>query len=85
MPLDFLMAQMEWREAVAETQQARDAAALGQLETRMQHETRELETQLAVKIDTEKDYAAAAGLVRKLRFMEKLAEEIHSAYDAIDT
>jgi len=85
MPLDFLMAQMEWREAVAETQQARDAAALGQLETRMQHETRELEAQLAVKIDTEKDYAAAAGLVRKLRFMEKLAEEIHSAYDAIDT
>ena len=29
--------------------------------------------------------AAAAELVRKLRFMEKLAEEIHAAYDAIDT
>ena len=84
MPLDFLMEQMEWREAVAEAQRARDAAALAQLETRLQRETRELETQLAVKIDAEKDYAAAAGLVRKLRFMEKLAEEIHAAYDAID-
>ena len=84
MPLDFLMAQMEWREAVIGAQQARDAAALAQLETRMQRETRELETQLAVKIDAEKDYAAAAGLVRKLRFMEKLAEEIHAAYDALD-
>ena len=84
MPLDFLTAQMEWREAVSEAQQARDAAALAQLETRMKLETREFEAQLAVKIDTEKDYAAAAGLVRKLRFMEKLAEEIHAAYDAID-
>lgn len=84
MPLDFLMAQMEWREAVAEAQQMRDAAALDELETRLSHETRGLEAQLAVKIDAEKNYAEAAGLVRKLRFMEKLAEEIHAAYDAID-
>lgn len=84
MPPDFLMAQMEWREAVIDAQQARDVTVLGKLETRMEQETRELEAQLAVKIDTEKDYAAAAGLVRKLRFMEKLAEEIHAAYDAID-
>jgi len=84
MPLDFLTAQMAWREAVAEAQQTRDAALLGEMEMRMQRETRELEAQLAVKIDTEKNYTAAAGLARKLRFMEKLAEEIHAAYDAID-
>jgi molecular chaperone HscB len=85
MPVDFLMAQMEWREAVVEAQQARDVTALEQLEMRMQRETRELETQLAVRIDIEKNYAEAAGLVRKLRFMEKLAEEIHAAYDEIDS
>jgi len=85
MPVDFLMAQMEWREAVAEALQARDTVVLGVLETRLSHETRELEAQLAIKIDVEKDYVAAAGLVRKLRFMEKLAEEIHAAYDEIDT
>lgn len=84
MPPDFLMAQLEWREAVSEAQQARDAAALDGLEARLQRETRELESRLALKIDTEKNYAAAAELVRKLRFMEKLAEEIHAAYDAID-
>jgi molecular chaperone HscB len=70
MPVDFLMAQMEWREAVAET--------------RMKTGARELETELAVKIDVEHDYEIAAQLVRKLRFMEKLAEEINSAYDEID-
>jgi len=84
MPMDFLMAQMEWREAVVDAQQSRDVAALEQLEARMQRETKELEAQLVVKIDTEKNYVAAAELVRKLRFMEKLAEEIHAAYDAID-
>ncbi|MDP2143264.1 MAG: Fe-S protein assembly co-chaperone HscB [Gallionella sp.] len=81
MPLDFLMEQMEWREAVAE---ARDVEVLDELEARLHRETRELETQLAGKIDADKNYADAAGLVRKLRFMEKLAEEIHSAYDEID-
>src|SRR3989338_111237 len=84
MPPDFLLAQMEWREAVSEARQARDAAALDGLEARLQRETRELESRLAVKIDTEKNYAAAAELARKLRFMKKLAEEIHAAYDAID-
>ncbi len=84
MPLDFLMVQMEWRESVVEAQRVKDAAALDKLEAQMKRETRELEAQLAVKIDAEQDYAAAAGAVRKLRFMEKLAEEIHAAYDAID-
>ncbi len=85
MPLDFLMVQMEWREAVVDAQQAKDAAALDRLEAQMKRETRELEAQLAVKLDAEQDYVAAASAVRKLRFMEKLAEEIHAAYDAIDT
>ncbi len=84
MPPDFLMAQMEWREAIAEAQQARDIAALDELAARLQHETHALEDGLADRIDTEKNHAAAAELVRKLRFMEKLAEEIHAAYDAMD-
>ncbi len=85
MPVDFLMAQMAWREALEDAVQARDVAALDRHEARMKVETRELEAQLAVKIDTNQDYASAAGLVRKLRFMEKLAEEIDSAYDTIDS
>lgn len=85
MPVDFLMVQMEWREAVADAVQRRDVAALEQQEARMKSGARELEAELAVKIDVEHDYGVAAQLVRKLRFMEKLAEEIHSAYDELDS
>ncbi len=85
MPAEFLMQQMEWREAIEEAAQATDAVALAALESRMQHEMRELETQLAVKIDDGGDYPAAAMDVRKLKFMEKLAEGIASAFDGIDT
>ncbi len=84
MPVDFLMQQMEWREAIEEAVQARDAAALTDLEMRLQHEMQELERELAAKIDVRCDYLAAAGDVRKLRFMEKLAEQIASAFDALD-
>lgn len=84
MPMDFLMEQMEWREAIEEARQARDAAELDKLESRLQHEMRGLEAQLAARIDDRQDYAAAAEDVRKLKFLEKLAEEIASAFDAID-
>lgn len=84
MPVEFLMQQMEWREAVEEAQQAKDSSALEELELRLQHEMQELQAQLAVKIDTEHDNQVAAGMVRKLRFMEKLAEEIMSAFEMID-
>jgi molecular chaperone HscB len=85
MPMDFLMEQMEWREAIEEAQQACDVNQLDKLEARLQHEVRLLQELLAVKIDDEHSYAAAAEGVRKLKFMEKLAEEIASAFDTIDT
>lgn len=84
MPAEFLMQQMEWREAIEEAQQASDEDALTELETRLQREMHDLQQQLAVKIDDEQDYPAAAEAVRKLKFLEKLAEEIASAFDAID-
>ncbi len=85
MPADFLMQQMEWREAIEEARGARDVVTLGQLEARLQHEMRELEDRLAATIDDLADYQAAAGDVRKLRFLEKLAEDISSAFDGMDT
>lgn len=84
MPADFLMQQMEWREAIEEAQQARDEIALTELEARLQREMHELQHQLAAKIDDEHRYPAAAEAVRKLKFLEKLAEEIGSALDAIE-
>ncbi len=72
MPMDFLMEQMEWREAVEEAQHACDVDQLEKLEARLQHEVRLLQELLAVKIDDEHSYAAAAEGVRKLKFLEKL-------------
>ena len=84
MPADFLMQQMEWREAIDEAQQARDSGLLATLEARLQHEVRELEARLEREIDDEKNYPAAAADVRKLKFLEKLTEEIASAFDTLD-
>ncbi len=85
MPTDFLMQQMEWREALAEGRQAQDITVLGEMEQRMQHMRRALEQELARDLDDAHDYAAASGIVRKLKFLEKLGEEISSAFDEIDS
>jgi molecular chaperone HscB len=85
MPADFLMQQMEWREALEEARQAKDSAVLDELEQRMQHMVRTLQQELARDIDDTRDYAAASGIVRKLKFLEKLAEEIGSAFEELDT
>jgi len=84
MPVDFLMAQMDLREAVEAALQERDLSALDLQAAQLKADTRKLEAELAEQIDTVQDYQVAAGLVRKLRFMEKLAEEIASAYDELD-
>lgn len=85
MPVDFLLQQMEWREALAEAKQAKDGKVLDELEHRLQQELRILQQQLAIDIDDTCDYVAASGIVRKLKFLEKLAEEIGSAFDEIDS
>ncbi|HLP97009.1 MAG TPA: Fe-S protein assembly co-chaperone HscB [Sideroxyarcus sp.] len=85
MPVEFLMQQMEWREALEEGRQAKDMAVLEEMEQRMQHTRHTLEQQLASDLDDTHDYAAASGIVRKLKFLEKLAEEIGSAFDELDS
>ena len=84
MPIDFLMQQMEWREALEEALQAKSIDELEKLEQRVQHDTRSLQQQLAIDIDETHDFTAASGIVRKLKFLEKLAEEISSAFDELD-
>src|ERR1051325_6381157 len=81
MPRDFLMQQMELREALEE---AKDASALQGLQERLTAEKRNLEAQIGQAIDERKDSPAAAGLVRKLQFLEKLDAEIDEAYEAIE-
>jgi molecular chaperone HscB len=81
MPPEFLMQQMELREALED---AKDAKALDALSSGLRNSRRSLEGEIGDTIDTKKDYQAAADLVRKLMFLERLGEEIDSAYEAID-
>ena len=79
MPADFLMQQMEWREAVAEAHSAADAIALQRLRGELREERSGMLRQLERAIDAESNYDAGCSLVRKLRFLEKLDEEIDEA------
>jgi molecular chaperone HscB len=81
MPQDFLMQQMELRESLEE---AKDARALDALRSDLVESKRALEQSIAEAIDVKKAYAGAAGLVRKLQFLDRLDEEIDAAYEAID-
>lgn len=81
MPADFLMKQIEWREAVEEARRAAGLNQLSRMEIRLRQEMTALREQLAVTIDDVCNYALAAEIVRKLKFMEKLAEDIASALD----
>jgi molecular chaperone HscB len=79
MPPDFLMQQMEWREAVAELREARDVAGLESLRGELGDERGQMLRLLERAIDAESNYDAGCSLVRKLRFIEKLDEEIDEA------
>jgi len=81
MPADFLAQQMELRESLED---AKTPAALDQMRKALLQQKSLLEREIAEAIDARKDYAGAAGLVRKLQFLDKLDAEIDAAYEAIE-
>jgi len=80
MPPEFLMQQMALREALEE---AKTPSDLTRLEEWLSAERAGLEAGIGEAIDAHADYAAAAELVRKLRFLEKLGEEIDAAHERL--
>ena len=76
MPADFLMQQMEWREAAAEARTARDAKAVESLRTEIAAGRSTMLELLARAIDADANYDAGCSLVRKLRFLEKIDQEL---------
>lgn len=81
MPPEFLMQQMELRESL---EAAKTPASLDEMRKRLREDKARLQTQIADALDTRKDYAGAAGLVRKLQFLDRLDEEIDAAYEEIE-
>jgi molecular chaperone HscB len=76
MPPDFLMKQMEWREAVAEAKQTRDAARLENLADELAGERKILPPELAHCLDVKQDYYGRAA-VHQNAFPGKAAGRNH--------
>ena len=85
MSSEFLMEQMEWREAVEEARDAGATEDLGHLHTRLRHHAREVFDQLEREFDLDTDLIAASETVRRLMFIEKLQHEIDDALEALET
>ncbi|MBK6630416.1 MAG: Fe-S protein assembly co-chaperone HscB [Betaproteobacteria bacterium] len=85
MPAEFLMEQMEWREAVAEAREAGEHHELEKLMQRLEKHAGAIRDEIEASLDAKKDYAAAADAVRRLMFIEKLAHEIEDALEALES
>ena len=89
MPVDFLVQQMEWREAVSEAKARAKAAGhearLTALAAQRLKEENMLFTHLRQQLSASATLIDARLTVRKLRFLEKLGEEIDDAFEALST
>ena len=81
---DFLVEQMEWREAVAEARADRDLAALEELDQRVKASIRLGYEELAGLLDDQRDFVLASDRVRRLMFLERLWVDIDEALAAVE-
>jgi molecular chaperone HscB len=84
LPIAFLEAQLERREAASDAQAAGDVPVLESLLGEVRAEARVLEDDLAHRLDGEHAYAAARTRVRELTFLAKLADDIDAMLGALD-
>ena len=84
MPHNFLMQQMEWREAMEDAKDAKNMGALEQLLAEMQIAAKSLQAELADLFDTKIDFAAATDTTRKLIFIDKVCADIHKAIEQLE-
>ena len=79
MPLAFLTQQMEWRESVVAAKAAKDEVVLKKLKLTKHVEEEILFSHLSEQLAVADEMSNAKDTVRKLRFLEKLGEEIDDA------
>ena len=80
MPPEFLVQQLEWREALDDTDHPERLDALAEEVGRCQ---RRMIADLQRLIDERRDFAAAAQLVRALMFVERFASEVDRKLEAL--
>ncbi len=84
MPMDFLMQQMEWREALGEARAAKDSDALDALDEQVKQERKARLALVGTQLDAG-DFETAAQGVRALMFLDKFSEEVHYAFEALES
>ena len=84
MPADFLMQQMEWREAIDDAKSTNDIVALENLLNEMQQAAKALQTQLVSLMDDKKDYVLATDVTRKLIFIDKVSADIDKIIEILE-
>ena len=82
MPLEFLVQQMEWREALDE---ARGSAQVESLHAAVGRHHDEALRSLQQMLDERRDYPAAAQQVRALMFVERFAADVDERREALET
>jgi molecular chaperone HscB len=83
MPREFLMQQMEWREALEEAKTSKDLDALGSLEAELR-KARNAELDGIGSLLDAQNYEAAAKGVRQLMFLEKFGNEVHAVFEKLE-
>lgn len=84
MPADFLIDQMEWREAVMDARHGGDHHELEHLHNRLRGDITTRYQELGELLDDSGDFALATDRVRRLMFLEKLLHEIDDALASLE-
>lgn len=83
MPRAFLMQQMEWRELLDDARSQRDLSTLEKLDAELNTARKEKLAEIAYQLEGQ-DYQQAGEGVRQLMFLEKFAEEVSQAFEALE-
>jgi molecular chaperone HscB len=83
MPIDFLMEQVEWREAIADARLKEDGERLEAINEELTGMSRSLADTFAAAYAGE-HFKVATTLARKMRFVQKLLEEVDAMLGEVD-
>ena len=84
MPAEFLMRQLEWREALDDARDADDAAALQKLEAALDDERSALMRRLEIALDEAPNIGHAVEAARQWMFVERFSEDLASLAERLD-
>jgi DnaJ-domain-containing protein 1 len=84
MPLDFLERQLARRDEAAQAAEEHDTRTLAAVIDDVRAEARDLTATLGVTLDERRAFAEARTVVRELRFLHKVADDLAELESALD-